>query len=81
MVDINTDVELEAGIDTGKEVPIGFTVPVQLDEESGELYLGFPDDLMEVMNLEAGDTIIWNQNEDGSWELLPLKRTGQKVKT
>ena len=42
---------------------------VQLDEETGEHMLEFPDDLMTEMGWEIGDNITWTDNHDGSFTL------------
>ena len=38
---------------------------VQKDDE-GELFLEFPDDLLDTMNWEPGDTIIWTELPNGN---------------
>lgn len=40
-----------------------------LEDSSGELFLEFPDDLMETMNWSGGDTLIWEEQPDGSYSL------------
>jgi hypothetical protein len=48
---------------------------VQKDEESGELYMEFPDDLLENMDWNPGDTIVWTELSNG------MGYTVEKVKT
>ena len=38
---------------------------VQADS-SGELFLEFPDDLLDTMNWKPGDTIIWTELPNGN---------------
>ena len=42
---------------------------VEKDTDSDELILTFPDDLIEQMDWQIGDTLIWTDNQDGSWTL------------
>ena len=42
---------------------------VQLDAETGEHMLEFPDDLMTEVGWEIGDNITWTDNKDGSFTL------------
>ena len=78
MVNINTDVKLSPGLepssgDIQNQLPIDFQVGVE-ETDDGEMYLNFPDDLMDALNLKIGDTIIWTDNNDGSWLLTPLRK-------
>ena len=52
-----------------------FTIEVEADSD-GELLLEFPDELMDAVNWQPGDTITWIDNEDGTWTL-----TKEKVQT
>jgi len=45
------------------------TLTVQEDSDNGELFLEFPDDMLETMNWKEGDTIVWTDNENGSFTL------------
>ena len=40
-------------------------IEVQADS-SGELFLEFPDDLLDTMNWKPGDTIIWTELPNGN---------------
>ena len=51
------------------------TLTVQADSDNGELFLEFPDDMLEMMNWEEGDTIVWTDNENGSFTLSIKKET------
>ena len=43
---------------------------VQEDPETGELYLQFPDELIEQLGWALGDELTWTDNKDGSWTLI-----------
>ena len=51
------------------------TLTVQEDSNNGELFLEFPDDMLETMNWKEGDTIVWTDNENGSFTLSIKKET------
>ena len=42
---------------------------VQADPETGELYLQFPDELIDQLGWALGDELTWIDNKDGSWTL------------
>jgi len=43
-----------------------YEMEVQADSD-GELFLEFPDELLDAMNWSAGDTLIWEQSDIGVW--------------
>ena len=45
-----------------------YTAPVETDSD-GDLVLVFPDELLEAMDWNAGDTLLWKQLDDGTWSL------------
>ena len=45
------------------------TLEVQEDPETGDLYLQFPDELIDQMGWSVGDELDWIDNKDGSWTL------------
>jgi len=45
-----------------------YTAPVEADSD-GDLVLVFPDELLEAMDWNAGDTLLWQQLDDGTWSL------------
>jgi len=47
---------------------MSYIIPIEEDDD-GELLITFPDELMEKMNWQVGDTIEWIDNENGSWTL------------
>lgn len=46
-----------------------WVLPVEVDGLSGECYVNFPDDLMELAGLKEGDVVQWIDRKDGSFEL------------
>lgn len=48
-------------------------LPVELDAVSGEYYVCFPDDLLEVADLKEGDQVKWIDNYNGSYTLKKVK--------
>ena len=48
-----------------------YVLPV---EQGGyDLFLTFPDALMESLEWSVGDQVIWTENDDGSWTLSKVK--------
>ena len=45
------------------------TLFIEEDPLTGDLYLKFPDELMEEVGWDVGDTIEWISRDDGSWVL------------
>ena len=45
------------------------TLEVQEDPETGELYLQFPDELVDQLGWAVGDELNWTNNKDGTWTL------------
>ena len=50
----------------------GYVMKVQ-EDESGELFLEFPDDMMDEMGWKAGDNLVWTPRDDGSWVLAKVE--------
>ena len=46
-----------------------WTLEVQVDPETGDQILEFPDDLMESAGWKEGDVLEWIDNKNGSWTL------------
>lgn len=46
-----------------------YTLPVIKDEETGDMILEFPDEMMEQVGWKTGDTVEWIDNKDGSWTI------------
>ena len=45
-----------------------YTVPIQ-EDSNGDLIIVFPEELMEDLDWNIGDSLKWKQNDDGSWSL------------
>jgi len=43
-------------------------------DSNGELILEFPDELMDNVGWQGGDTLLWQQQENGDW-LISKKET------
>ena len=56
-----------------------WTVSVEEDPETGDLILPLPEDLLELQGWQTGDTLTWDQREDGAWQ-LSKKETEMKTK-
>jgi len=50
-----------------------WTIDVQEDPESGELFLQIPDEALQIAGWDVGDVIEWNDNQDGTWSLIKKK--------
>ena len=47
-----------------------WTVALEEDPETGELILPFPPDLLKQAGWKEGDSLLWIDNNDGSWSLV-----------
>lgn len=45
------------------------TLEVKYDSSTGDHYLEFTPDMLAQMGWDYGDTIVWKDNNDGSWTL------------
>ena len=52
-----------------------YTLEVQENAETGELYLQFSDDMLAHLGWHAGDELAWIDNGDGTWTLTPQTLT------
>ncbi len=43
-----------------------YSIMVQADSD-GELFLEFPDELLEALDLQIGDTLVWEKSDNGIW--------------
>lgn len=43
------------------------TLTVQEDPQTGDLFLEFPEELLEEMGWKEGDTLSWATGDNGSW--------------
>lgn len=53
-----------------------WVIEVQVDPETGDQILEFPDDLTESAGWKVGDTLEWIDNGDGSWTLRKKDEPG-----
>jgi len=51
------------------EKQMQWTLAVEEDAETGEYILPFPPDFLESVGWKEGDTLVWDDNEDGSFTL------------
>ena len=54
---------------TKKDKVVKWQLPIEVDGPSGEYFVMFPDDLLEVANLKEGDSVEWVDKGDGSYIL------------
>ena len=54
------------------EISKRYVLPIE--QEGDDLILTFPDALMESLQWEIGDQVIWTQNENESWTLSKVKK-------
>jgi len=45
------------------------TLEVKYDSSTGDHYLEFTPDMLAQVGWDFGDTIVWKDNNDGSWTL------------
>jgi hypothetical protein len=55
-----------------------WTVTVEEDPDTKELVLPLPTDLLNQMGWDFGDSLIWDDNHDGSWTLKKVDNTPEK---
>ncbi|WP_173399908.1 hypothetical protein [Vibrio owensii] len=49
------------------------TVQIKVTDE-GEHYFEIPDGFLKELNWQVGDSVIWTQNEDGSFSLTKKEK-------
>lgn len=52
-----------------------WTVPVEVDAASGEYFIMIPDEVLDQVDWEEGDTLEWIDLNDGSFELRKVNGT------
>lgn len=57
-----------------------YTVSVEHDS-NGDMILPFPDEMIDELNWEVGDILVWSQNDDGSVSITKAIRDGSVVVT
>ncbi len=58
-----------------KQSPTRWILPVEVDGASGEYYLQLPDDLLDALKWEEGDTLEYSDNGDGSFKLTKVTKS------
>ena len=48
---------------------VHYTLDVKYDSNTGDHYLQFTPDMLRQVGWDFGDTIVWKDNEDGSYTL------------
>jgi len=46
-----------------------WTVKVDVDPETGDLLMPLPTDCLNQMGWDLGDTLIWEDLQDGTWSI------------
>lgn len=46
-----------------------WTVTVEEDPATGECFIQLPEEVLAAANWKENDTILWTDNEDGTWSL------------
>ena len=49
--------------------PNSWTIQVQKDGKTQELFLEFPQDCIDQVGWDIGDTLIWEELDGGSWSI------------
>jgi hypothetical protein len=49
-----------------------WTLPILADDD-GELILEFPDEFMDIVEWQVGDSLKWEQIDNGTWSLTKVK--------
>ena len=52
-----------------KKMPTSWTIKVEEDPVTGDLVLPFTPDMLAQVGWDFGDTIVWEDNKNGSWSL------------
>ena len=52
-----------------------WSVTVEEDPNTGDLLLPIPPDMLESLNWSEGDTLVWNDNKDGTYTLNKKRRS------
>ena len=63
-----TEKENEIGLESQMENK-SWIVTIETDPETGDLILPLNDDILKETNWQIGDTIQWDDNQDGTWTM------------
>jgi len=56
-----------------KKLKVSWLVEVQTDKATDDLYIEFPYEMLERLNVKEGDRMIWEEQKDGSFKLIKLQ--------
>lgn len=49
-----------------------WTVPIEQDPEDQEqMMITLPPEMLEILGWQIGDRLLWRDNHDGSWSIIP----------
>jgi len=57
-----------------------WTLPTEVDGLTGDVFVKFPDDLLDAANLKEGDEVEWIDNGDGSYSLKKVEQKNLSYK-
>ena len=63
-----------AELDAKQDKVVKWQLPVQVDGLTGDCFVQFPDDLLEVANLKEGDSVEWVDRGNGSFLLRKIDK-------
>ena len=63
-----------AELDAKQDKVIKWQLPVDVDGLTGDCFVQFPDDLLEISGLREGDIVDWIDRGDGSFELRKVTK-------
>jgi len=56
-----------------KKLKVSWLVEVQTDKTTDDLYIEFPREMLERLNVKEGDRMLWEEQKDGSFKLIKLQ--------
>ena len=65
----HSDLEYLIANNKKEDKVVKWVLPTQVDGLTGDVFVNFPDDLLEAANLKEGDTVEWVDQGDGSYLL------------
>lgn len=54
---------------TNHQQPLRETLTVQHDPDSDDYFIVFPQHFLDALGWKEGDTVVWRNDENGSWTL------------
>ena len=49
---------------------MAYTVRLEEDPNTGDLLLPFPPEMLESLGWDEGDTLIWEELDNGNWRIV-----------